>query len=139
MRTISSALVFLTLVLPSAFAQQNAEAKATLSGRVICADTNGPARFAKVVLKSTTPNKSSGADLFSALASPPPGPPGSPAKPAPKVSPEDAAERNVQLTDSDRGVRDAALTAINHPQLHRSRSKSTVMVVATSTGWSSTR
>jgi hypothetical protein len=102
MRTISSALVLLTLVFPSAFAQQTPEATATLSGRVICADTNGPARFAKVVLKSTTPNKSSGDDLFSALASPPPGPPGSPAKPAPKVSPEDAAERKANQANMAR-------------------------------------
>jgi hypothetical protein len=102
MRTINSALVFLALALPSAFAQQTSEATATLSGRVICADTNGPARFAKVVLKSTTASKSSGDDIFSALAPPPPGPPGSPSKPAPRVSPEDAAERKANQANMAR-------------------------------------
>jgi len=96
MRTIVASLVLSALALHSAQAQQNAEPNATLSGRVICADTNGPARFAKVYLKSTTPNKSSGDDLFSALAaSPPPGSAGSPSKAAPKVSAEDAAEHKA--------------------------------------------
>ncbi len=103
MRTIVASLVLSALALPSAWAQQSAEPNATLSGRVICADTNGPARFAKVYLKSTTPNKSSGDDLFSALAaSPPPGPPGSPAKAAAKVSPEDAAERKANQANAAR-------------------------------------
>lgn len=103
MRTIDAAIVFFALALPSALAQQTPVSTATLSGRVICADTNGPARFAKVFLKSTTPNKNNGDDLFSALAAaPPPGPPGSPAKPVPKVSAEDAAEKKANQANMAR-------------------------------------
>jgi hypothetical protein len=38
----------------------------TVSGRVTCADTNAPARFAKVLLKSTVPNHT-GEDLMKSL------------------------------------------------------------------------
>jgi hypothetical protein len=40
----------------------------TVSGRVICADTNGPARFGKVLLKSVAASSDDGDDLFSALS-----------------------------------------------------------------------
>lgn len=40
----------------------------TVSGRVICADTNGPARFGKVLLKSVAASSDEGDDLFSALS-----------------------------------------------------------------------
>jgi hypothetical protein len=103
MRMIVVPLVLFVLAPLSAQAQQTTESTATLSGRVVCADTNGPARFAKVYLKSTTPNKSNGDDFFSALAAtPPPVPPGSPSKPAPKVSPEDAAERKANQANMAR-------------------------------------
>lgn len=38
----------------------------TISGRVICADTNAPARFAKVLLKSTAPDHA-GADFMKSI------------------------------------------------------------------------
>jgi hypothetical protein len=90
MRTISATLIYFALALPSALAQQASEPTSTLSGRVICADTNGPARFAKVYLKSTTPNKSSDeilAELNNAKS------PKDAAKPA--LSKEDAAEQKA--------------------------------------------
>jgi len=40
---------------------------ATLTGHVLCADTNAPARFAKVILKSTAPS-GPGDDIFGALS-----------------------------------------------------------------------
>ena len=39
----------------------------TVTGRVIFADTNGPARFAKVLLKSAKPSDDANDDLFAAL------------------------------------------------------------------------
>jgi hypothetical protein len=44
-----------------------AAAGGTVSGRVICADTNGPARFGKVLLKSVAASSDEGDDLFNAL------------------------------------------------------------------------
>ena len=80
------------LLSPSAFAQEVLrDAKdappapgGTVSGRVVFADSNGPARFAKVFLK---PAKASASDddLFSALN-------GANAKDGKKLSPEDAAQ-----------------------------------------------
>ena len=102
MRTIDAIFIVWTLTLSSAVAQ-NSDSTATLSGRVICADTNGPARFAKVYLKSTTANKSNGDDLLGVLAAaPPPGPPGSPAKAPPKISAEDAAEKKESQANMTR-------------------------------------
>jgi hypothetical protein len=59
--TTAVALALLTL---AAAAQQPAAPGSTVSGHVYCADTNAPARFAKVLLKSTQPNNSFGDDFL---------------------------------------------------------------------------
>jgi len=46
----------------------------TVTGRVMFADTNGPARFAKVLLKSAKPSADANDDFFSAMANAPKGP-----------------------------------------------------------------
>lgn len=78
--------VLLLLLLSSftAFAQDSA----TLTGHVICADSNAPARFAKVFLKSASPSKS-GDDFLGLLNA------ASKAK-SPQLSPEDAAAQKAQ-------------------------------------------
>ena len=85
------ALAF-SLVVPGA-AQENATASqtGTVSGRVTFADTNGPARFSKVLLKSTVPADAKD-DMFSELMSS-----AASRKGAPKLSAEDEAERRKQL------------------------------------------
>ena len=69
----------------------------TVSGRVICADTNGPARFGKVLLKSVVASDE-GDDLLSALNNP--GDDGKDAK-KPKLSPEEEAKlKQVQAANA---------------------------------------
>jgi hypothetical protein len=59
MRTILLAIYILTLADPSLLAQETRSSVGTLIGHVICSDTNGPARFAKVWLVSVAPSKTS--------------------------------------------------------------------------------
>jgi hypothetical protein len=51
-----TALLFLAFVTPLAAQQTNAVVGSTVSGHVLCDDTNTPARFAKILLKSTAPD-----------------------------------------------------------------------------------
>ena len=60
----------------------------TLTGRVVFADTNGPARFAKVFLKPAKPSADAGDFLFSALAGV-----SAPKDSKKKLSPEEEAEK----------------------------------------------
>ena len=67
---------------------------ATLTGRVLCADTNAPARFAKVILKSTAPS-GPGDDIFGALSALGNADSKDPSKS--KLSPEETAQQKEQL------------------------------------------
>ena len=60
----------------------------TVTGRVIFADTNGPARFAKVLLKSAKPSADANDDIFAALGN------ASKDSSKPKLSAEDQAQVN---------------------------------------------
>ena len=66
----------------------------TVTGRVVFADTNGPARFAKVLLKAAKPSAEADDDLFSALGAGPKDPK------APKLSAEDEAQMKQAKTAS---------------------------------------
>ena len=59
----------------------------TVTGRVIFADTNGPARFAKVLLKTAKPSEEANDDLFAALGN-------TPKDSKTKLSAEDQAQMN---------------------------------------------
>lgn len=80
-------LLLLLLSSSTAFAQESA----TLTGHVICADTNAPARFAKVLLKSASPSQSND-DFLGILNA------ANKAKDAkgPQLSKEDAAAQKAQ-------------------------------------------
>lgn len=80
----------LPLVLPALFLAARLPAQqtpyvvgSTVSGHVLCADTNAPARFAKVLLKSTSPSHA-GEDMMKSITdslTKATGKPGTPAKP----------------------------------------------------------
>ena len=84
------------VVSPAASAVTNG----TVGGRVVCADSNGPARFAKVFLKSATPSDA-GDDLFSTF-----GDLAKKSKPdansKPKLSAEEQAEQTASKAASAR-------------------------------------
>jgi len=85
-------LLLLALAATSAAPAQSPQPAATLNGHVLYADTNGPARFAKVLLKSATPTKADDDPLgLNDLAS------AADAR-KPKLSKEDAAEQKAQRT-----------------------------------------
>ena len=69
----------------------------TVTGRVVFADTNGPARFEKVLLKSAVPSSATSDDFFSSLSQA--GEDGAENKNA-KLSPEEQAQRKQQLAAS---------------------------------------
>ncbi len=71
-----------------------AAAGGTVSGRVVCADTNGPARFGKVLLKSVAASSDDGDDLFGALSKLGDDGDGKAAKkPKPTLTPEEEAQQ----------------------------------------------
>jgi Carboxypeptidase regulatory-like domain len=83
---------------PGSAASQSNAVTGSITGRVICADTNGPARFAKVYLKSVVPTSPDddpfGGLLDSAAKAK------ADAKPKPKLSPEDEAQQEASKAAS---------------------------------------
>ncbi len=65
MKLVRHTLTLAAILLPlAAQAQQPTTRGATVTGTILCADTSAPARFAKVLLKSTTPKSGFGDDFI---------------------------------------------------------------------------